>query len=436
MGAGQILRWFARVGIALRSQRGWITRAAAASMAMARQRLAHQLTVLRGSHVAADVLPATMRALIKEGDTVSVQSVPLPACEGSDLLVRVEAAALNPTDMANIGVMGPEQAAAVTAEGGALSGGIGRPASRPRGFGGEGSGVVVAAGPDADPAWLGKRVACWSLLTQGSYAEYYKVPESWTVELPDDVSFVEAAAPAINPITALGMIDEAKMGGHTSIVHTAAASQLGQMLVSLCKLEGIDLINVVRRQEQVDLLEALGAEHCVNITDDSFRADFGALATSLNATLAFDAVGGDTTRQIMLGMPGGVGVNVGGPKTRICVYGALGGGDIVMPKAGQMLGLKHSVSVEGWNYAGWMASIGDTRRYAEQAKAVRVHPQSCPGPRACLCFTRVPCCLSMPPACLAVCAYLRACAVAGVDAWRRPQDDLREAVSAGGLGGA
>ena len=190
------------------------------------------------------------------------------------------------------------------------------------------------------------------------------------------------------------------------------------------------------RQTVGHVLEALGAEHCVNITDDSFRADFGALATSLNATLAFDAVGGDTTRQIMLGMPGGVGVNVGGPKTRICVYGALGGGDIVMPKAGQMLGLKHSVSVEGWNYAGWMASIGDTRRYAEQAKAVRVHPQSCPGPRACLCFTRVPCCLSMPPACLAVCAYLRACAVAGVDAWRRPQDDLREAVSAGGLGGA
>ena len=337
------------------------------------RRLTQLLVVLRRSHAASDSgsLPATMRALIKDGDTVSVQSVPLPTCDGANLLVRVEAAALNPTDMANMGVMGPEQAAAVKAEGGVLVGGVSRPVSRPRGFGGEGSGVVVAAGPDADPAWVGKRVAAWSLLTQGSYAEYYKVPESWTVELPDELSFVQAAAPAINPITALGMVDEAKTGGHTCIVHTAAASQLGQMLVALCKQEGIDLINVVRRKEQVELLKGLGAQHVANISEGSFRSEFGALASSLNATLAFDAVGGDTTRQIMLGMPGGTGVNVRGPKTRICVYGALGGGDVTMPTAGQMLGLKHGVSVEGWNYGGWMASIGDARRRAEQAKAVR-----------------------------------------------------------------
>lgn len=342
--------------------------------ATAQRRLAQQLVAVRCSHVGGDtagLLPATMRALIKDGNTVTVQSVPVPTCDGANLLVRVEAAALNPTDMANIGVMGPEQAAAVKVKDGALMGGISRPVTRPRGFGGEGCGVVVAAGPDADPSWVGKRVAAWSLLTQGSYAEYYKVPQSWTVELPDDLSFVQAAAPAINPVTALGMVDEAKMGGHSCIVHTAAASQLGQMLVALCKQEGIDLINVVRREEQVELLKALGAEHVVNTAEDSFRSEFGTLASSLNATLAFDAVGGDTTRQIMLGMPGGVGINVRGPKTRICVYGALGGGDVVMPKAGQMLGLKHGVSVEGWNYGGWMTSIGDARRYAEQAKAVR-----------------------------------------------------------------
>ncbi len=342
--------------------------------ATAQRRLAQQLLVVRRSHVGGDtagLLPATMRALIKDGNTVSVQSVPVPGCDGANLLVRVEAAALNPTDMANIGVMGSEQAAAVKVKDGALMGGISRPVSQPRGFGGEGSGVVVAAGPDADPSWVGKRVAAWSLLTQGSYAEYYKVPQSWTVELPDDLSFVQAAAPAINPVTALGMVDEAKMGGHTCIVHTAAASQLGQMLVALCKQEGIDLINVVRREEQVELLKTLGAQHVVNIAEVSFRSEFGTLASSLNATLAFDAVGGDTTRQIMLGMPGGVGINMHATKTRICVYGALGGGDVLMPKAGQMLSLKHGVSVEGWNYGGWIASIGDARRYAEQIRAVR-----------------------------------------------------------------
>lgn len=332
------------------------------------RRLSHQLAVL-SQPAAADALPAEMRALIKDGDVVSIQSVPLPELGAHDLLVRVEAAALNPTDMANFGVMGEVQAGAITAEGGSLSGGISKPTSKPKGFGGEGCGVVVAVGADADPSWMGKRVAAWSLITQGSYAEYYKVPAGWTVELPDDISFIEAAAPAINPITALAMMDEAKMGGHTCLVHTAAASQLGQMLVPLCKMEGITLINVVRRQEQVDILEAIGAEHVVNITEDSFRGDFGKLAAEHNATLAFDAVGGDTTKAIMLGMPGGVGINVGGPNTRICVYGALGGGDVVMPLAGQMLGLKHSVSVEGWNYAGWMATIGDARRYAAQATA-------------------------------------------------------------------
>ena len=327
---------------------------------MATARLSHTLRGLQRCGVAADVLPATMRALIKEGDVVSVQEVPLPECTGDDLLVRVEAAALNPTDMANIGVMGTAQAEAVTAEGGALRGGISRPVKAPRGFGGEGAGVVVACGPDADPGFMGKRVAAWSLLTQGSYAEYYKVPASWTVEIPDDVSFVQAAGPAINPITALGMIDEAKDGGHACIVHTAAASQLGQMLVPLCKLEGIELINIVRRDEQVELLKSLGAEHVLNITDDSFRGAFGALAEQLGGTLAFDAVGSDTTKSLMLGMPA---------KSRICVYGALGGGAVDVPSAGQMLGLKHGTTCEGWNYGGWMAAIGDARRYAEQGKA-------------------------------------------------------------------
>jgi NADPH:quinone reductase-like Zn-dependent oxidoreductase len=116
-----------------------------------------------------------MRALIKEGDTVSVQTVAVPTVKGADLLVRMEASALNPTDMANFGVMGADQAARANVSGGKIQGGMSKPVKKARGFGGEGSGVVVAAGPEANPSWVGKRVAAWSLMTQGSYAEYFKV---------------------------------------------------------------------------------------------------------------------------------------------------------------------------------------------------------------------------------------------------------------------
>jgi NADPH:quinone reductase-like Zn-dependent oxidoreductase len=143
-------------------------------------------------------------------------------------------------------------------------------------------------------------------------------------------------------------------------VHTAAASQLGQMLVPLCKLEGLQLINVVRRQEQVELLQALGAEHVLNLTDPDFRQAFGALAKELGGTLAFDAVGAATTKALVLGMP---------PKSRVCVYGALGGGGVDVGLAGQLLGMVPGTSVEGFNYGSWMADIGPARRHAEQAKA-------------------------------------------------------------------
>ena len=91
------------------------------------------------------------------------------------------------------------------------------------------------------------------------------------------------------------------------------------------------------RHVQVALLKALGAEHVLNSTDPSFRADFGALCKAMSATLAFDAVGADTTKALMLGMPAG---------SRVCVYGALGGGPVAVPSAGQMLGLKHGSTCE------------------------------------------------------------------------------------------
>ena len=303
----------------------------------------------------------TMKALVKDGDVLEIRSVPVPKVEGGDVLVKMHAAALNPTDLARMGLHGETQGKMAAVDGsGQIKGGFYGGKGQQGVFGGEGSGIVVAAGPDADQSLVGKRVAAWSLATQGSYAEYYKVPGSWTVEIPDSVSFEQAAAPAINPLTALAMVDIAKTEGHRCMIHTAAASQLGQMLIRLCELEGLELINIVRKPEQVELLRELGAENVLNISDGSFRKEFSAVAKAAKATIAFDAVGGETTRALMLGMPTG---------SRVLVYGSLGGGDVTVPKAGQLLAAVPGTTLEGFNYGGWMAAIGSARRYAAQQQA-------------------------------------------------------------------
>ena len=219
-----------------------------------RRRLAAHVRAL--SCAGAPAVPSEMLALVKEGDTLRVANVPVPAVDGKDVLVRMRAAALNPTDLARMGLHGEAQGKMAASDGQGIQGGFYGGKGQQGVFGGEGAGVVVAAGPEADQSLVGKRVAAWSLVSQGSYAEYYKVPGDWTVAIPDSVSFLEAAAPAINPLTALAMVDIAKTGGHRCLIHTAAASQLGQMLGRLCQQEGLELINVVRKAEQVELLQS------------------------------------------------------------------------------------------------------------------------------------------------------------------------------------
>merc|ERR1719291_896775 len=132
------------------------------------------------------------------------------------------------------------------------------------------------------------------------------------------------------------------------------------MLVRLCKVEGLELINIVRKREQVDFLKSAGAEHVFNSADADFRKQFAKRAQASRATIAFDAVGGDTTAALMLGLP---------PGSRIVVYGSLGGGDVKAPKAGQLLAAVPGTTLEGWNYGVWMAAIGPRRRLAAQRQA-------------------------------------------------------------------
>jgi NADPH:quinone reductase-like Zn-dependent oxidoreductase len=161
---------------------------------------------------------------------------------------------------------------------------------KPMPVGNEGAGTVVAAGSsDAAQALMGRTVGA---LSGAMYATHSKVSTAMCLEMPDSVSAAEAASCFVNPLTALGMVETMRLEGHSALVHTAAASNLGQMLVRVCQDDGVPLVNVVRRREQADLLRGLGAEWVVDSSADSFRDDLTEALVATGATLAFDAIGG------------------------------------------------------------------------------------------------------------------------------------------------
>jgi NADPH2:quinone reductase len=156
--------------------------------------------------------------------------------------------------------------------------------------GNEGAGVVVKAGSgEAARALEGRTVA---ILGGAMYAEYRCIKAAQCLVLPEGTTAKEGASCFVNPLTALGMVETMRREGHTALVHTAAASNLGQMLNKLCRNDGVGLVNVVRREEQEALLRELGAKHVVCSSSATFLADLTDAITETGATLGFDAVGG------------------------------------------------------------------------------------------------------------------------------------------------
>jgi len=165
--------------------------------------------------------------------------------------------------------------------------------------GNEGAGVVVGAGssPEAQ-ALLGKTVAA---LGGGMYAGYRCVPAAQCLVLPDGASAAEGASSFVNPLTALGMVETMRREGHSALVHTAAASNLGQMLSRVCLRDGIALVNIVRKPEQVELLKGQGAAHVYSSGSEAFLQDLTDALEATGATIAFDAVGGGKLAGQILG---------------------------------------------------------------------------------------------------------------------------------------
>jgi NADPH:quinone reductase len=223
-------------------------------------------------------------------------AVPEPA--PGEVVIRVEAAPINPSDLgvllgpadpATIKGGGTPERPTVTAEvpQARLAGVAGR-LGQGLLVGNEGAGVVVAAGAEAR-ALLGRRVAT---LTPGMYAQYRLAKASECLMLPLGATSRQGASAFVNPLTALGMTETLRREGHTALIHTAAASSLGQMLVRLCGADGIPLINIVRNARQVSILRELGARYVLDSASPTFAHDLTEAVAETNATLAFDAIGG------------------------------------------------------------------------------------------------------------------------------------------------
>jgi NADPH:quinone reductase-like Zn-dependent oxidoreductase len=214
---------------------------------------------------------------------------------GNQVLVRMEAAPINPSDLAIL-TSAADLENAEYSEGKFV-------ATMPEPFnsaqkarhglrlpvGNEGAGTVIAAGDsDAAQALMGQRVAC---VPGNAYSEYCLADAGMCLPL-GDISSEDGASAFVNPMTALGFVETARMEGQKAMIHTAAASNLGQMLVRICQEDDIPLVNIVRKDEHVALLKGLGAEHVINSSDDDFLAQLRAAIDATDAYFGFDPIGG------------------------------------------------------------------------------------------------------------------------------------------------
>lgn len=252
-------------------------------------------------------LPKTMRAVVLEAyhenvldaiGSLRIAEREVPPLRRGQVLVRIEAAPCNPSDLL------------------LLQGKYGSLKTLPTVPGWEGAGTVVASGGGFLAGWTnGKRVACALRDDRdGTWAEYFVADARDCIPLKRQVTIEQGASLIVNPFTAYGLLQTARKDGHRAAVQTAAASQLGRMLLAMANEASYPLINIVRRDAQVDMLRSLGAKHVLNSSHDDFAVALKALCKQLRATIAFDAIAGDMTGTLMNAMP---------RRSAVYVYGAL-----------------------------------------------------------------------------------------------------------------
>ncbi|MEO3384767.1 zinc-binding dehydrogenase [Mesorhizobium sp. CAU 1741] len=296
-------------------------------------------------------LPVTMNALLLKHDGyaerpsgtvlealepyVEAGTIDVPRPQASQVLVKVRLASINPSDVMFIkGMYGQP-----------------RKQGQPAGF--EGVGEVVAAGSDTEAqALIGKRIAfATGLSTWGSWANYAVAEAGACIPLLDTVRDEDAAAMIVNPLTALAMFGIVRDEGEKAFVVTAGASQLCKLMIGVAKEEGFRPIAIVRRDDQIPLLEGIGAAHVLNAEAPDFAARLAAVLREEKPRIFLDAVTGPLAGQIFAAM---------GKRSRWIIYGRMDGETTIIPEPGQMIFMHKKI--EGFWLTEWMRSAGPERR--------------------------------------------------------------------------
>src|SRR3954464_10282480 len=312
-----------------------------------------------------------LRTLLKKSGELELSLVDVPTPEPADdeVVVRVEASPINPSDLGLL--IGPADISTAKVSGSAdtpvVTAAMPEAAMRMMGarldqslpVGNEGAGTVVKAGSsDAAKALMGKTV---SIIGGAMYSQYRTMKVRDVMELPAGTSAADGASWFVNPMTALSMTENMRRENHKALVHTAAASNLGQMLNKICLKDGIGLVNIVRSKEQADILHKIGAKHVVDSSAASFMDDLTNALVETGATIAFDAIGGGKLAgQILTAM------EIAANKTakeysrygssvfkQVYIYGSLNTGPTELSRA---FGLTWSVS--GWLLTPFLQKIG------------------------------------------------------------------------------
>ena len=312
-----------------------------------------------------------LRSLVKKSGEIELSLARQPVLEpaADQLVVRVEAAPINPSDLALL--LGPadlstlkisgtrEQPVVTAAIPPNLMRGVAARVDRSLPVGNEGAGIVIKAGssPEAERL-VGKAVA---MLGGAMYAQYRLVNAADALVLPNGATPPDGASCFVNPLTSLGMTETMRREGHTALVHTAAASNLGQMLNKICIKDKILLVNIVRNDEQAKLLRGIGATYICNSTAPTFMNDLTEAVSATGATIAFDAIGGgNLASQILSCMEAAAARKMteysrygSSVFKQVYIYGGLDTGPTELTRS---FGLSWSVS--GWLLTPFLRKIG------------------------------------------------------------------------------
>ena len=254
-----------------------------------------------------DNISKEIRSMVTNDGNIelSIKTSEIPTPSADEVIIKVEAAPINPSDLGLLLSFAADISSISTTGSGdetvttmkihpALMGAMKPRLDESMQVGNEGAGVVVDAGDNVKDL-IGKTVG---LAGGAMYSQYRCVPAASCLVMDEGTLPSEAASSFVNPLTALSFIETTKMENHTALVHTAAASNLGQMLVKICKDDGVPLVNIVRKSEHVELLKNLGAEYVCNTSDDSFMDDLVSALVATGATLGFDATGGGNNGEL------------------------------------------------------------------------------------------------------------------------------------------